>query len=101
MLFVLENPWLENRKWVSCIPEGIYICKRKISPRFGETFEVTNVPDRTHIVFHWGNWERDTLGCILVGRNTDYKHMITHSRLAFGDFMEHLTGIEEFELEIL
>lgn len=100
VLFTLENPWRDNRKWASCIPKGRYVCKRKNSPRFGETFEVMNVPGRTHIVFHWGNWERDTLGCILVGRATDYKKMITHSRLAFGDFMGHLENVGEFELEI-
>jgi hypothetical protein len=63
----LEREWLGNSTGISCIPAGNYKCKRVDSPKFGNTFEVTNVPGRTHILFHKGNLDSDSHGCILVG----------------------------------
>ena len=63
----LEREWLNNASNISCIPAGTYKCKRVQSPKFGGTFEVTNVPGRSHILFHKGNIDDDSHGCILVG----------------------------------
>jgi len=63
----LEREWKDNRTGISCIPAGNYKCKRVQSPKFGNTFEVTNVPKRTHILFHKGNLDDDSHGCILIG----------------------------------
>src|SRR6266404_2420272 len=35
------------------------------------TFEITNVPDHTDILFHKGNYNKDSEGCVLLGINTD------------------------------
>lgn len=51
----------------SCIPPGVYICKRHSGPKYKNTWEITEVPGRTAILFHWGNVEDDSLGCILLG----------------------------------
>lgn len=63
------------------------------------TFEVTNVPGHTGILFHWGNSEGDSSGCILLG---EYRtgSMVFKSKKAFEHFMTKLIGINEFELEI-
>lgn len=64
----LERPWGNNKPFDSCVPAGIYQLKRIVSPRYGDTFEIQDVPDdRKHCVFHWGNRKKDTLGCILTG----------------------------------
>ena len=42
-LCTLENPWLDNEPYVSCIPKGNYKCHRVDSPRYGDTFQVMNV----------------------------------------------------------
>ena len=63
----LEREWLDNKQNISCIPAGTYTCQRIYSMKFGETFEVTNVPNRTHILFHKGNLDDDSHGCILIG----------------------------------
>ena len=99
----LERTWLDNRKGESCIPKGRYICKRIISPKFGETFEVTNVQGRSEILFHKGNIEDDTHGCIVLGEQ--YEPVLDHygvaaSGKAFSEFMARLVGEEEFELLI-
>ena len=56
----------ENEKRISSIPVQQYICKRILSPTFGETFEVLNVPGRSNVLFHPGNKVEDTEGCILM-----------------------------------
>ena len=99
-LHTLENPWLDNRVNVSCIRAGEYVCKRIDSPKFEDTFAVTNVEGRTHIVFHAGNWESDTRGCVLLGRESNEQDMIMNSRAAFATFMDYLADTDEFVLDI-
>ena len=73
----LELPWLDNQRNVSCIPEGIYTTSRHQSPNFGLCFHVQDVPGRSHILIHAGNYvgsinpktgTPDTRGCILPGK---------------------------------
>lgn len=67
-LFVtLEDPWKDNARQVSCIPDGEYTIRRHTSPKFGLCYSVDNVPNRSHILLHAGNTSDDTQGCILVG----------------------------------
>jgi hypothetical protein len=67
LLFTVERPWLKNMPRVSCIPEGTYSCKPRFYNRGRyDAVEVTNVPDRTHILFHKGNTMHDVAGCIAV-----------------------------------
>ena len=99
----LERPWKDNQKEISCIPVGEYVCKRIISPKFGETFEITGVPNRTHILFHSGNDAiRDSHGCVLLGmissRNGSYQ--IFKSRIARDKLMEIMKDEQEFKLTI-
>ena len=65
--------WKDNKKRISHIPKGSYEVVRHQSPKFGDCFLVKDVPNRSHILFHKGNFYRDTLGCILVGeyKSTD------------------------------
>lgn len=99
----LERPWKFNQPELSCIPEGAYLCKRVDVPTFGETFEITDVPNRTKILFHWGNLVKNTLGCILLGEQFELllgEPAIMRSKKAFNEFMNKLEPYEEFVLEI-
>lgn len=65
----LELPWKYNAHNVSCIPEGEYLVL-KMPPtgkRKYEYFWVQDVPDRSSILWHPGNYTRDILGCCLPG----------------------------------
>ncbi len=109
VLFDPEHPWelvtLENPKRETSaddrIPAGKYICRRVDSPKFGDTFEVTNVPGRTHILFHAGNFESSTSGCILLGMRRASESSIADSRVAVVQFLNHCAGLDHFDLEIL
>ena len=102
VFWIAERPWRGNKKEISCIPSGTYTCKRYVSKRFGETFEVTEVPNRTYILFHVGNFpEKDSHGCLLVGSslmaNTP---AVASSKNAMAKFREILKDVENFELHI-
>lgn len=99
----LERKWLNNKSGESCIPTGEYTVKRIISPKFGETFEVMAVMGRAHILFHKGNIDADSHGCILVAERFDYginKVMVGDSKGGFIEFMGRLSGENEFKLII-
>lgn len=100
----LELPWRNNRRNTSCIPCGTYICRRIKSPKFGETFEICNVPGRSGILFHKGNTTKDSRGCVLLGLYMDgaatQNGYLAASGLEFSVFMDKLQGVNEFQLSI-
>jgi hypothetical protein len=63
----LELPWKNNEKNISCIPSGIYLFEPIKSPQFGNVYEILEVPNRSHILFHAGNTIKNTKGCVLTG----------------------------------
>lgn len=50
-----------------CIPTGVYIVIPHNSPAHPNTWEISDVPNRTAILIHNGNTDADTLGCVVVG----------------------------------
>jgi len=94
----------DNKDDEPCIPEGNYTCKRVISPKFGDTFEVKDVPGRTHILFHKGNIEGHTLGCIIIGQyfgKLGENRAVLNSGNTFKRFMKTLDGIDSFKLRVI
>ena len=83
----LENPYLNNQRNISCIPEGQYKVRLRL-PRESATRDylhllVQDVPNRDWILFHRGNYPSQTQGCILVG-NGRKQDIVENSRLAMG-----------------
>ena len=61
----IELPWKNNKKRVSCIPEGKYLLRKRYAPKFGWHLEVVGVRNRTFILFHPANNAlRELNGCI-------------------------------------
>ena len=61
----IELPWKNNQKRVSCIPEGKYILKKRYSKKFKWHIEITDVKDRSAILFHPANNALKELnGCV-------------------------------------
>lgn len=92
------------------IPLGTYSCDRGVhqlehSPKPFETYEVKGVLGHTGLLFHVGNTNADSSGCILVG--TQYLRGesgiycgIEDSQDAFNRFMRALTkSIETLTIE--
>ena len=100
----LELPWKNNAFQISCIPEGTYKVVKRFSAKFKNHFHLTNVPGRTYILIHSGNYYTDILGCILVGKgladiNNDGLKDVTQSRDALADLLGQMPN--EFELKIV
>ena len=70
---VLELPWKDNERIVSCIPEGMYLVRRRWTAKFKGHYHLQNVPDRTYILQHPGNYTSDIKGCQLPG--LEIKHL--------------------------
>lgn len=110
-----EDDWDGNRRQKSAIPVGTYQCVKRVSPRFGPTFEITGVPGRSAILFHAGNTEEDTLGCVLLGERFGgltvpdedapgqplvEKWAVKESKAAFRRFRDATVGLQQFELTV-
>lgn len=99
-----ELPWHDNLPFVSCVPDGVYLCKRVDSPRFGNTFEITGVPNRSSILFHKGNVPtRDLKGCVAIGEKFEDvggENAIQDSKHGYEEFMKMLNGRDGFTVEI-
>ena len=99
----LEPADQDNAPNHSCIPASQYLCQRWESRRFGETFKVLNVPKRTDILFHRGNTDDDTTGCIILGitwGNLSGDRAVLNSGKSFESFMDALKDHDEFILTI-
>ncbi len=100
-----ERPWLENRKSVSCIPTGTYMCQRYKSAKYPDTFEIIDVPSRTFVLFHKGNFPlKDSEGCILVAEKfeeVDGKVAVLESGHGFEEFIKKLKDVCTFTLQIV
>ena len=106
----LELPWRENQRNISCIPAGDYKVKIRISPRYGQVYWVTEVPNRSFILFHSGNWAGDVKkgykthvnGCILLGQRRGLlvgQWAVLNSRITVKRFMLKI-AYEPFILKI-
>jgi len=94
----------EDGHYLPKIPAGIYQCKRGAHRLNGmdhdfTTFEVMRVHGHWGLLFHWGNTNRDSSGCILIGMERG-ERAILKSRIAFSFFMRIQDGVDEFCLNI-
>ncbi|EGJ9507200.1 hypothetical protein LDW06_000959 [Campylobacter coli] len=98
------------------IPEGNYNLRRHSPSRFENTLRsitkkddtminVYNdeVPSSRAILIHWGNTDKDTQGCILLGLTKDNNNeSVGQSRQACKEFYDLMHGknLEDIKLEI-
>src|SRR5690554_4480943 len=68
--YTLEPPDLNNKPDVSCIPVGeykAYIRDKNTSKWDYDCIELIDVPNRSAIQIHAGNYPKNTMGCFLIG----------------------------------
>jgi hypothetical protein len=101
-LWTLEDLPNGNKPGISCIPAGDYKCRQHgwngEPVKFTKVWEVTNVPGRSAILFHSGNTDADTRGCILVGMGAMQGKLVS-SREAIVQ-MRWLIGNHGFDLQV-
>ena len=92
----LENPYINNERNISCIPEGQYKVRLRLA-RESATRDylhllVQDVPNRDWILFHRGNTAKDTSGCILVGNGRE-QDAVNNSRLAMDLVIKEIVNL--------
>ena len=84
------------------IPAGRYRCVRTVYFRGNyDTYEVTGVLGHSRMLFHAGNVEADTEGCILVGQRFGLVGLamgVLNSRLGFAELMQLVGDRPAFDL---
>ena len=101
-IFTLENPWKQNKRRVSRIPKGDYLCKTFSGKKYKNVYQVTKVKGRSAILFHHGNFVKNTNGCILVGLSAGEllgQPAVLQSRKAM-NYLKSLIGEDDFYLTI-
>ena len=99
--YTIERPWLDNTVRISCIPEGVYNMGWRESPKFGETWQVQDVQNRTYILIHTANYAKEVQGCIGLGMGLMGDRVaVSSSRKAVAKF-EEMTRDVEWRLNVL
>lgn len=109
--YTVELPWKDNQPRVSCIPEGMYGLGKRYSPvvqrssggEFEVGWEVQNVPGRSLIMIHPGNWPSNFMGCIGTGKAyavISGKNGVTSSRDTFRELMAELETRKDWQILI-
>jgi hypothetical protein len=104
----LEHAYLQpDGSYAPKLPNGNYTCVKGLhsldhTPTPFEAFEVTNVPGHSGILFHVGNYNHDSDGCILLGTAIAGRDAsITNSKLAFEKFMTLQADNNQFTLTVI
>ena len=85
------------------IPPGFYECRRFHGAKYKDTFEII-VKDHTALLFHIGNIEDHSEGCIILGESVGYlndKRAVLSSGLAFEQFMKRMGDTQKCNLLII
>lgn len=90
------------------IPSGTYECKRGLHQLAHmkapfTTFQLQDVPGHTNILIHVGNYNDDSEGCILLGKDpgmSQKDRMVASSKETFANFMKLQTPVDEFTLTV-
>jgi hypothetical protein len=92
----LENPYLDNQRNISCIPEGEYPVRLRLARESASRdylhLLVQDVPNRDWILFHRGNYPKDTSGCIVVGLGSQ-QDVVNNSVLAMDLLIKEIINL--------
>lgn len=100
------NTGVGPERYKPIFPDGIYQCKRgEHTIGYAEvpfvTFNII-MPNHYGILFHKGNFNCDSAGCVLLGTKVvnsgDAGQALWGSEAAFEAFMKKLVGVNQFEL---
>jgi len=103
--YTLELPWNDNTPNISCIPVGRYTAAIDKNVTIGKEYVIRlqDVPNRTGILIHVGNYTNEIAGCILVGNRqitNSVKKMVTNSRHTMGALLREIEFDNELTVEI-
>lgn len=106
----VENPWINNQPFKSCVPSGDYSLVPHTSEKYGQVLCMVNEPrmithwqetysKRYACLIHVANYSKDVQGCIGLGKRR-HENMVTHSKIAISDFYHLINPNEIHKLTI-
>lgn len=108
LFYTLEHAYVQpDGSYAPKVPSGTYTCLQGMHNLPGlsgefQTYEVQAVPGHTGILFHPGNYNKDSEGCILVGTDVSPEsQMITQSGHAFAKFLTLQQNDRTFQLTVV
>ena len=104
LVYCLEHAFAQpDGSFAPVIPNGIFQCVKGLHKLKDDvpflTFEVTGIDGHSGLLFHPGNYNQDSEGCILLGTELG-DEMILNSRIAFTSFMLLQAGLGSFALTV-
>lgn len=105
--YTVEQPWRNNRRFVSCVPTGEYFLLPFSSDKYGDVVALTNGSnvvayeheakdgDRYACLFHAANWSKQLQGCIAPGELITWAQgnlMVTRSKQTLAKILPKLKG---------
>lgn len=105
----LELPWLENKNSISCIPSGKYKARYRFAHESPsqkiDHLHILDVPGRSKILVHAGNYHWHVEGCVLVGKshtdiNKDGLLDVTYSDKTMKKLMSLIPKDEEIDVVV-
>ncbi len=100
----LEHAFLQDDdSYAPKLPDGSYTCvlgthQLDHGGPF-QAYEITGVSGHKGILFHVGNYNKDSDGCCLLGESRQ-GDMIVHSGVTFKSFMTLMDGVSTFQLDV-
>lgn len=97
----LADIMVKKRYGETAIPYGVYKVEITYSPKYKRLMpEIKNVKGFSGIRIHSGNTAKDTLGCLIVGKNTQVG-MVTESRKTYNKLFALLKDAKDISIEIV
>lgn len=111
-IYTLELPWRDNKRNISCIPQGLYNVVPHNTNKYPKSYRLLNVPDREGILIHEGNfassvkfanrtYEPETKGCILVGFDINESIPMVGKSQKCIDYLWKTIGEQNFSIEVI
>jgi len=99
--YSIELPWLDNRRNVSCVPEGRYQLLQRQSEDRGKHLWLQDVPGRSLILIHpANNAARELRGCIAPVSALTGQGVGGASRAAMNKLLKWLQPAFELEQQV-
>lgn len=96
----LADIMVKKKYGETAIPYGTYKVEINYSPKYKKLMpQIMNVKGFGGIRIHSGNTAKDTLGCLIVGKNTK-KGMVTESRATYNKLFALMKDEKDITIEI-
>ena len=96
----LADIMVKKKYGETAIPYGTYKVEINYSPKYKKLMpQIMNVKGFGGIRIHSGNTAKDTLGCLIVGKNTK-KGMVTESRATYSKLFALMKDEKDITIEI-